>query len=241
MVGGLILMGVLVSFFAVGQAMILHGLIQLVSNGYRAFLNRHAINWRLMFGFVSGGFGAFGIMTIINFTPDRVFVFFALGALPFIAYMLPTNGVLNITRPIMPFFAGFAVVSVNLLTGVGGPILDVFFQRVPLTRHQVIANKAILQSFGHIIKIVFYIQLAITLSNATTHTDTSSSPALFTLPTLYLLTLAIIASVLGTRLGKRILDKMEDRQFFRLTQITLFGAGIVLILRGAGLILAESN
>ena len=35
MLGGLILMGILISFLSVGPAMVLHGLIQATSNGYR--------------------------------------------------------------------------------------------------------------------------------------------------------------------------------------------------------------
>mgnify|MGYP001219266063 CR=1 FL=1 len=46
MLGGLILMGILVSLMKVGPAMILHGLIQMTSNGYRAWLNRKDINWK---------------------------------------------------------------------------------------------------------------------------------------------------------------------------------------------------
>ena len=45
MLGGLILMGVLVFFMPVSNAMVLHGLIQLTSNGYRAWLNKKDINW----------------------------------------------------------------------------------------------------------------------------------------------------------------------------------------------------
>ena len=40
MLGGLILMGALITIMPVSQAMVLHGLIQLTSNGYRAWLNK---------------------------------------------------------------------------------------------------------------------------------------------------------------------------------------------------------
>ena len=43
MLGGLILMGVLVFIMPVSNAMVLHGLIQLTSNGYRAWLNKKDI------------------------------------------------------------------------------------------------------------------------------------------------------------------------------------------------------
>ena len=48
MLGGLILMGILVSLMQVGPAMILHGLIQMTSNGYRAWLNRKDINLKIV-------------------------------------------------------------------------------------------------------------------------------------------------------------------------------------------------
>ena len=43
MLGGLILMGVLVFIMPVSNAMVLHGLIQLTSNGYRAWLNKNTL------------------------------------------------------------------------------------------------------------------------------------------------------------------------------------------------------
>ena len=41
MIGGLILMGALITIMPVSQAMVLHGLIQLTSNGYRAVSYTH--------------------------------------------------------------------------------------------------------------------------------------------------------------------------------------------------------
>lgn len=43
MLGGLLLMAVLITLMSTGPAMVLHGLIQFASNGYRAFLNRKDI------------------------------------------------------------------------------------------------------------------------------------------------------------------------------------------------------
>ncbi|GIR46129.1 MAG: hypothetical protein CM15mP55_1050 [Hyphomicrobiales bacterium] len=53
MLGGLLLMAVLITIMSTGPAMVLHGLIQFVSNGYRAFLNRKAIQWRKISVFLS--------------------------------------------------------------------------------------------------------------------------------------------------------------------------------------------
>ena len=47
MAGGLILMGVLASIVPVATAMVMHGFIQIVSNGSRAFLLRKHISWAI--------------------------------------------------------------------------------------------------------------------------------------------------------------------------------------------------
>ena len=130
-------MALLISVMSTGAAMVLHGLIQLVSNGYRAFLNRKDIQWPIIGVFMIGAAIALTGLTFMSFVPDEATVLIALGTLPFIAAALPKSLSLDITRPLMPVFAGLVIVPTNVLAGVGGPLLDVFFQRVSLTRHEV--------------------------------------------------------------------------------------------------------
>ena len=54
MLGGVLLMAVLITLMSTGPAMVLHGLIQFASNGYRAFLNRQDIQWRIIGVFLIG-------------------------------------------------------------------------------------------------------------------------------------------------------------------------------------------
>ena len=133
MLGGIILMGVLASLLPVASAMVLHGLIQLTSNGYRAWLNRKDIEWRIIATLLIGNVIALAALAFVAFAPDRVMVLLALGALPYIAWALPKNLALDVTKTPIGIFAGLVVVATNLLAGVGGPLLDVFFQRVALT------------------------------------------------------------------------------------------------------------
>ena len=225
MLGGLILMGVLASLLPVGAAMVLHGLIQLTSNGYRAWLNRKDIQWSIVATLLVGNIIALAGLAFVSFAPDRITVLLALGLLPYIAWALPKNLALDVSKKPVGIFAGLVVVATNLLAGVGGPLLDVFFQRVALTRHQVVATKAVAQALGHISKIVFYGGLAVTAS-------ANDWPAL------WLLLAAMTASVIGTRLGKRVLDKMQDATFFAWTQRILLSVGAVLIARAVYLMTA---
>lgn len=218
MLGGLILMGILASILPVASAMVLHGLIQLTSNGYRAWLNRTDIVWPIVTTLLIGNIIALAALAFVSFSPDRITVLLALGFLPYIAWALPKNFALDVGKKPVGVFAGMVVVATNLLAGVGGPLLDVFFQRMTLTRHQVVATKAVAQALGHISKIVFYGGLATTASANDW-------------PPLWLLLAAMAASVTGTRLGKRVLDRMADATFFTWTQRILLSVGTVLIAR----------
>ena len=218
-------MGILASILPIASAMVLHGLIQLTSNGYRAWLNRKDIDWSIVASLFVGNVAAMAVLVFIAFTPDRITVLLALGLLPYIAWALPKNLELDVSKKPIGIFAGAIVVTTNLLAGVGGPILDVFFQRVQLTRHQVVATKAVAQALGHISKVIFYGSLAA----AAGQQDWPES---------WLLLAAIIASVVGTTLGKRVLDKMQDATFFSWTQRIMLSVGAVLIARALYLLTA---
>ena len=215
MLGGVILMGILVNIMPVSQAMVLHGLIQLTSNGYRAWLNRKDINWSIVATIIVGNIIALAGLFFVAFVPDRITVLLALGLLPYIAWALPKNAALDVSKKPIGLLAGMVVVATNLLAGVGGPLLDIFFQRVDMTRHQVVATKALAQSLGHISKVIFFGFLTVSASNDW--------------PVLWLVLIAMTASVTGTTLGKKILDKINDEIFFLWTQRILLSVGAVFI------------
>ena len=223
MLGGLILMGILVSLMKVGPAMILHGLIQMTSNGYRAWLNQKDINWKIVGTLSIGNISALAILFFIAFEPDRITVLLALGLLPYIAWAMPSNFAFDVTKTPVGILAGIVVVGTNLLAGVGGPILDIFFQRVEMTRHQVVATKAVAQFLGHVSKVIFFGGLV-----ASSYSENW--------PELWLLIIAIGASLVGTTFGKKVLDKINDRTFFSWTQVIMLAVGAVLIVRAICLI-----
>ena len=224
MLGGLILMGVLISFLSVGPAMVLHGLIQATSNGYRAWLNRHDINWKIILTLLIGSVISLIILFFIAFEPSKILVIFALGLLPYIAWAVPKELSLDITKPHVSVFAGGVVVGSNLISGTGGPILDIFFQKVDMTRHQVVATKAVAQTVGHLAKIIFFGGLIVSFSFENWPNPT-------------FLFIAIIFSVIGTTLGKRVLDTIDDKFFFRWTQIIVLSVGALFIIRGLFLLM----
>tara|TARA_B100001939_G_scaffold324049_1_gene315722 strand:- start:439 stop:1185 length:747 start_codon:yes stop_codon:yes gene_type:complete len=215
MLGGLILMGVLITILPVSQAMVLHGLIQLTSNGYRAWLNKTDIKWNIVSTLIIGNIISLVGLFSLAFVSDKITVLLVLGLLPYIAWALPKNKSLDVSKKPIGILAGMVVVGSNLLSGTGGPLLDIFFQRVNMTRHQVVATKAVAQSLGHISKIIFFGFLTTSKFN--------------TWPSFWLIFFAVIASVIGTTLGKIILDKIDDKAFFAWTQSILLTIGAVFI------------
>ena len=59
-------------------------------------------------------------------------------------------------RPGEAVACGALVTAAHLLAGVSGPLLDVFFVRAELDRFEVIATKAVTQTAGHALKIVYF-------------------------------------------------------------------------------------
>ena len=144
--------------------------------------------------------------------------------MPYIAWAVPKELSLDITKPHVSVFAGGVVVGSNLISGTGGPILDIFFQKVDMTRHQVVATKAVAQTVGHLAKIIFFGGLIVSFSFENWPNPT-------------FLFIAIIFSVIGTTLGKRVLDTIDDKFFFRWTQIIVLSVGALFIIRGLFLLM----
>ena len=223
MLGGLILMGVLITILPVGAAMVLHGLIQATSNGYRAWINRKDIDWKIILTILVGSIFSLILFYFIAFEPSKILVLFVLGLLPYLAWAVPRELSFNITKPITGVLAGGVVVASNLLSGTGGPILDIFFQKVDMTRHEVVATKAVAQTLGHISKILFFgLFISLNFENW---------------PNIYFLSLAILFSIIGTTLGKRVLDTIDDGFFFRWTQIIVLSVGAIFIIRALYLLI----
>ena len=82
MAGGIILMAVLVALVSVAMAMIIHGAIQMFANGFRAFLLRDAIDWRVFGYYCIGATGGVVVLFFVSWTPDKRALYFLLNLTP---------------------------------------------------------------------------------------------------------------------------------------------------------------
>ncbi|PHR94475.1 MAG: hypothetical protein COA69_02445 [Robiginitomaculum sp.] len=224
MAGGLIFMGVIVSFLGVAEAMVVHGAVQSVSNAYRAFLLRDAIRWDVFFKIALGSFPAILLLVLASYVPTKGVLFCALGLLPVLLWLPKRFVHLDIQTPMHAVFCGFCTTGLNLVAGVAGPALDMFFVRSDMPRHQVVATKAITMFASHVMKIFYF---GIPLLKA--HGLSSLPPSWFFLA-------AIPFIMTGTFIGTRILKRMSDIGFRKYTRWLVSVIGVVYLWRGLSLL-----
>ena len=220
MAGGMILMAILVSSLGVASAMMLHGAVQATSNGSRAWFLRKQIRWSITPIYMLGALVCVACFSLVAFIPEPGVVLILVGLFPWLARLSKKLAGLNITRPLTTFTCGIVVTSAQLLAGASGPILDVFYLNSPLNRLEIVANKAITQAFGHILKIIYY-GLIIQVTTA--------------LPW-WLIGTALVAAVLGTRIGTLLLERWNDRDFQRVCQLIILTVATLCIVQGVRLL-----
>ena len=217
MAGGVVLMAVLVNILPVSSAMVLHGITQFTANGSRTLILRKHLMWRLLPGYILGASAAVAGFSALLFVPEASVVLILVGLFPWLARLQPKSSALNITRPASNIICGFSVTSAQLLAGAAGPLLDLFYLNSGLDRQSVVANKALTQTIGHLLRIFYYgaiISVATPLPN-------------------WLFLAAAIAAVIGTRLGTWLLARWDDQRFQKVSGQIILATGTICILQGS--------
>ena len=156
MAGGMILMGVFGFFLTVPAAMVLHGIAQAFSNGSRVWLYRHLIKWRVLVFYCIGALVVLAAFSIFRFVPDIGLVFILIGAFPFLALLLPDRIDLDMEKPRVSFSSGIVVTTAQMLAGASGPVLDIFYVQSAMSKEEILGTKAVTQTLGHILKLIYY-------------------------------------------------------------------------------------
>ena len=76
--------------------------------------------------------------------------------MPFAIEVLPRDWRPNIEWRGVPFVTGVLTTIIQVLAGVGGLFLDIFFQKSMLDRKTTNATKATVQSLSHVVRIVYF-------------------------------------------------------------------------------------
>jgi uncharacterized membrane protein YfcA len=222
MAGGMILMLVLLIYMPVPEAMMLHGVAQMTSNFWRALLWRRYVEWAIVARYGLGLLAAILLFAFVVFVPDRATVLIVLGTVPMVAMLVPARLAPKVDRPGGAELAGLSSAAIQLISGVSGPLLDLFFVRTVLDRRRVVASKAVCQTLTHATKLIYFGGIAGPASGAV-------QPALFIL--------AAVLAMIGTSLSRIVLERLTDSQFRQWTRWIVFVLGAICLGQGIKLFL----
>jgi hypothetical protein len=215
----MVLLGVLLIYFPVTTAMVLFSIIQFVANTWRAVLWWRFVKWPVFWKYTIGAVVAFAILRAIAYVPDKATVYVLLGLLPFAVEILPVHARPNIEWRGVPYVTGFFTTIVQFMAGVGGPFLDVFFQKSQLDRKTTLATKAVTQTFSHVLRGAYF----------------GSFGGVEALQQPWLYAGAILVAIAGTSLTPLIIERMTDHGFRQWTRAIILTVSAIYLARGAWL------
>ncbi len=219
MAGGMVLLGVLLVYFPVTTAMVLFSIIQFVANAWRAGLWWRFVLWPIFLWYAVGAVIAFALMRAIAYVPDKATVYLLLGAMPFAVEVLPLSARPNIRWRGMPFVTGLLTTVVQFMSGVGGPFLDVFFQKSTLDRKTTLASKAVVQTFSHVLRGAYF--------------GSFGTVETFQQPWPYVA--AILVAIVGTSITPLVIERMTDHGFRQWTRAIIMTVSAIYLVRGGWL------
>ena len=221
MAGGLVLLAILLTILPVSTAIAVQGAIQIIANGWRAFLSRAFIDWTIL-GFICLGLLAAGVVLyLVRYTPDLATVCIAIGLMPILVWIPKDWLALDASKPHHAVICGMLGGGLNLAVGVSGPTVDIFFIRTMMDRRQVIATKAATQVISHASKVVFYWNAAAVLTPFEWGAIAMAAPF----------------AMAGTSAGHWILQRLTDANFRAWTRWIVTAIGIFYLLRGISLLI----
>ena len=198
MAGGMILIGLLLSFMPLAPAMALHGITQIASNAARAWLWRQYICWPVVARYAAGALVAVLAVALGPVTPSKPIALIFIGLVSLVGLCLPTALTPNVMDQRQAVGCGTLCTALHLTCGVSGPILDLFFVRADLGTREIVATKAAINTGGHFIKLIYF-------GHALLAGGGAISPVA--------ILLAVAAALLGTQLSRILLEAINDASF----------------------------
>jgi uncharacterized membrane protein YfcA len=215
--GAAILLPILVPIFGVRDAIPILTVAQLVGNLSRVWFNRRALEWRVVAWFAAGGVPAALAGGFLFASAPLKFLTRLLGIF-LIAVVIYRHSGKSLPRrlPLRAFPLIGAVFSfLSALLGSVGPIMIPFFLAYGLVKGALIGTEALATVVMHVTKLIAY-----------------GSTSVLTAAGLQL-GLAIGAiMILGSFVGKKLLDRLPEKIFLYLVEATLVIAGLNFLLRG---------
>ncbi|WP_127716075.1 sulfite exporter TauE/SafE family protein [Halobacteriovorax sp. HLS] len=211
--GGIVLLSIMTFFLPLSTLIPIHGVVQLMSNISRTWLLRESVIKNIFLWFALGlPIGTFISIKIIQSIENKIILFSLIAALIFYSIFKPKK-LPELRIPSYCFlFVGVSVGILGPLIGATGPTIAPFFMREDFSKEQIIATKSSVQVIGHLIKIPTFLYLGF---NYLDHA--------------FLIIALVVAAILGTHLGVKILTRVNDKTFRIVFKSALFLAGVRIV------------
>ncbi len=213
MAGGVTLLGVMTALLPPPLVVPIHGVVQLASNWTRTWAFRHHVRWSIFFVFMApailGVAIAAGIWAELELTWFRAWIgAFILFFLAWRRYKPTLRNPPRWAYAVLGFGAGL----LGIFVGATGPFLAPFFLRDDFDNEEVIATKAVCQTWIHLLKIPAFLALRFDYT-----------------PYAPLLAALVIAVIGGTYFGKHLLGMISKESFVFWFQLVLALLAVYLI------------
>lgn len=215
--GAAVLLPVLVAFFGVRAAVPILTIAQLIGNGSRVWFNRRELNGRVVAWFALGGVPMALLGGYLFATAPLTELTRLLGAF-LLLVVLWRHLRPRLARPFpTPLFAAIGAGSsfLSALLGSVGPIMAPFFLAYGLVRGSYIGTEALATVVMHVTKLVAYRQTSV-LTTSDSIAGLALGPVM----------------ILGSFLGKRVVDRLPEKVFIALIEAVLLIAGLIFLIRG---------
>jgi uncharacterized membrane protein YfcA len=212
--GAAVLLPMLVFVFGVREAIPILTVAQLIGNGSRVWFNRHELDLRVVAWFALGGVPMALIGGFLFAHAPLAALTRALGAFLILIVVLRHLPKLSAFRPPLKSFAliGAASSFLSALLGSVGPLMAPFFLAYGLVKGAYIGTEALSTVVMHVAKLVAYHESAILPLHAVL-SGLALGPIM----------------VAGSFAGKRVVDRLPERIFLLIIDLTLLAAGVLFL------------
>lgn len=213
MAGGVTLLGVMTALLPAPIVVPIHGVVQLASNWTRTWAFRRHVRWAIFFSFMIPAIA--GVALAANIWADLKLTWFRAWIGGFILFFLVWRRYKPTLRnpPMWSYgVLGFAAGMLGIFAGATGPLLAPFFLRDDFDNEEVIATKAVCQTWIHLLKIPAFLALSFDYS-----------------PYALLLGALVTAVIGGTYFGKHLLTMISKERFVFWFQLVLVLLALYLI------------
>jgi hypothetical protein len=212
--GAAVLLPMLVAVFGVREAIPILTVAQLIGNGSRVWFNRHELDWRVVAWFALGGVPMALAGGLLFARAPLAALTRVLGAFLILIVALRHLPKLRTFRPPLRSFAliGAAASFLSALLGSVGPLMAPFFLAYGLVKGAYIGTEALSTVVMHVAKLIAYRESAVLPLHAIQN-GLALGPIM----------------VAGSFAGKRVVDRLPERVFVLIIDVTLVGAGVLFV------------